>query len=76
MTDKKRTKKSLLETLNVLEKCNFKNICLKDYFLGVVFQGKIDQVIKYAKINYDDEETRGIIVYQLKFPFAIIEVGI
>lgn len=76
MTDKKRTKKSLLETLNVLVKCNFKTICLKDYFLGVVFQGKIDQVIKYAKINYDDEETRGIIIYQLKFPTAIIEVGI
>lgn len=76
MTDKKRTKKSLLETLIILEKCNFKTISLKDYFLGVVFQGKIDQVIKYAKINYDDEETRGIIIYQLKFPTAIIEVGI
>lgn len=76
MTDKKRTKKSLFETLNILEKCNFKTICLKDYFLGIVFQGKIEEVIKYAKSNYDDEETRGIIVYQLNFPKAIIEVGI
>lgn len=76
MNEKKRTKKSLLETLNVLEKCNFKTICLKDYFLGIVFQGKIEEVIKYAKSNYDDEETRGIIVYQLKFPSATIEVGI
>lgn len=76
MTEKKRTKKSLLETLKVLEKCNFKTICLKDYFLGVVFQGKIEEVIKYTKSNYDDEETRGIIVYQLKFPSATIEVGI
>lgn len=76
MNDKKRTKKTLLETLIILDKCNFKTICLKDYFLGVIFQGKIDQVIKYAKINYDDEETRGIIVYQLKFPSATIEVGI
>lgn len=76
MNEKKRTKKSLLETLNVLEKCNFKNICLKDYFLGVVFRGNIKEVIKYAKSNYNDEETRGIIVYQLKFPFAIIEVGV
>lgn len=76
MTDKKRTKKSLLETLIILDKCNFKTICLKDYFLGVVFQAKIDRVIKYAKINYDDEETRGIIIYQLKFPSATIEVGI
>lgn len=76
MNERKRTKKSLIETLNVLVKCNFKTICLKDYFLGVVFQGKIDQVLKYAKINYDDEETRGIIIYQLNFPSAIIEVGI
>lgn len=76
MIDKKRTKKSLLETLIILKKCNFKTICLKDYFLGVVFQGKIEQVIKYAKINYDDEETRGIVVYQLKFPSAVIEVAI
>lgn len=76
MTEKKRTKKSLIETLNVLVQCNFKTICLKDYFLGIVFQGKIKDVIKYVKSNYDDEETRGIIVYQLKFPFAIIEVGI
>lgn len=76
MTNKKRTKKSLLETLNVLDKCNFKTICLKDYFLGVVFQGKIEEVIKYAKSNYDDEETKDCIVYVLKFPHAIIEVGI
>lgn len=76
MTDKKRTKKSLLETLNVLEKCNFKNICLKDYFLGVVFRGNIKEVIKYAKSNYNDEETKECIVYTLRFPHAIIEVGI
>lgn len=76
MNERKRTKKTLLETLIILEKCNFKTICLKDYFLGVVFRGNIKEVIKYAKINYDDEETRGIIVYQLKFPCATIEVGI
>lgn len=76
MKERKRTKKTLLETLNVLEKCDFKTICLKDYFLGIVFQGKIEEVIKYSKSNYDDEETRGVIVYQLKYPNAIIEVGI
>lgn len=76
MNEKKRTKKSLFETLNILEKCNFKTICLKDYFLGIVFQGKIEEVSKYAKSNYDDEETKECVVYTLHFPHAIIEVGI
>lgn len=76
MNERKRTKKSLLETLNVLEKCNFKRIILKDYFLGIVFMGSIKDVIKYSKSNYDDEETRGVIVYQFDFPSALIEVGI
>ena len=70
MNERKRTKKSLLETLNVLEKCNFKRIILK------VFIGSIKDVIKYSKSNYDDEETRGVIVYQFDFPSALIEVGI
>ena len=76
MTDKKRTKKSLLETLIILEKCNFKTICLNDYFLGIVFRGNIEEVIKYVKSNYDNEETKECIVYTLRFPHAIIEVGI
>lgn len=76
MNERKRTKKSLLETLIILEKCNFQTICLKDYFLGIVFQGKIKDVIGYVKSNYDNEETKDCIVYVLKFPHAIIEVGI
>lgn len=76
MNDKKRTKKTLLETLIILEKCNFKTICLKDYFLGIVFQGNIEKVNKYVKSNYDNEETKECVVYTLRFPHAVIEVGI
>lgn len=76
MNDKKRTKKTLLETLIILEKYNFKTICLKDYFLGIVFQGKIKDVINYVKSNYDNEETKECVDYTLRFPHAVIEVGI
>lgn len=76
MNEKKRTKKTLLETLIILEKCNFKTICLKDYFLGIVFQGNIEEVIKYVKSNYDNEETKECVDYTLHFPHAVIEVGI
>lgn len=61
MNEKKRTKKSLLETLIIL---------------GIVFQGKIKDVINYVKSNYDNEETKECIVYTLRFPHAVIEVGI
>ena len=54
----------------------FKTICLKDYFLGIVFQGNIEEVIKYVKSNYDNEETKECVVYTLHFPHAVIEVGI
>ena len=76
MNEKKRTKKTLLETLIILEKCNFKTICLKDYFLGIVFQGNIEEAIKYVKSNYDNEETKECVDYTLHFPHAVIEVGI